>query len=1558
MNPGVLAVRRPVGVAMLFAGLTLLGAIGLVLMPVELFPRLVGDTLWISFSRPGSDPELVERELLIPLEGRLATLGGVSETEATITGSGGTLRVRFEAGVDLDARELELRQLAAELQREQPFGTVVEVFSFDFDALSRFVMLVEITGDVPREALDDLVEERVSRPLSAVAGVSRVITAGSTPAEVRVTFDADRGAAWGVRPADLVAALAAALERPASAGRVERGIGRMSVVVDGRPAGPVSLARLRVAPDRPVTVGQVAVVERTPGRRENAYRIGGRPAVSAIVFKDEQENLVAVCRRLRARIAELDRELAPLGLSVGIGFDGGHEIERQIARLARLALAGFAVALLVLLAFLRDGRAVAVVGLAVPASLLIALGLIHLGGASLNVITLFALAVGLGMLVDNGIVVYEAVQRRLERGVEAARSVTAAVAVTARAIVAASATNAIVFAPLLLLDLDNTVLEGILRVIALAIVTPLVASLLVALGLVPLLAHRLAVPAAVRRLAAMRRERLAFAGLPPPDRLREVFAALLASTLRRPFPMIAATLAAVGATLVIGLPLLAMNALQAEPTRAREIRVDVAFERERDLPAAEALFDRIEAEIPDDPAIEKVTSYVESQGGWIQVRFADDARAADQRLAGRVRRTLERAARETPGVLVRRAEEGPGQDALVAEALGQGLSRVVVSGPESRRLELLAREIEARLVQIDGVGRVYLETGAARDQLLATPLEARLLGLGLTPDQVLPALAALRREGTRLAGGLPDARGREIPVVVVREDAEHATVQALERTAIDLGAARVRIGELFSFRRAAAPPQIRHRNGRREIEVRWGFAPDAPRRGPARAALERRVADELASVHRPAGYVIDPEPPGGSSRWFRRAFVPVVLLLFVVLAATFESVLLPLLVLLALPLTMIGAVWGLVVTGEGASPMALVGAVALMGVTVNPAILLVDRMRSHADAGLGLGASALAAVRERARPVLMTSATTVAGLWPLALATGRENEIWPPFAIVMIGGLVASTGLTLLVIPASFVLLGRIEQALARLGGRWTLAWMATSVAILAPLFAAGLITSLLWQVLVTVLVAGGLLALTITVLAPPRRPDPLEHGVPPRIEIRSLRKVYGEPGALRRAWRSPEEFAERVAARGGEDFAAWRARRRALPLVVGAAATGWAGWATPGLLLPGILLLVAAALAGILVADVPRLLRGPRWMRRITLLRWALPWGALGLLLVRVLGRSSRADGIALLVLASVGLAGVQVGRALALHADRRRAAGRPAGRLARTVGRLFAFDLPTEEVLALDRVDLTVDGGMVGVLGPNGAGKTTLLRCLAGVLVPSRGALRIGGVPLGAVRTVLGRYVGYLPQEFGLPGGMTVREYLDYWGLLYELDDGAARRARVADLIREVGLEERADARIAELSGGMRQRVAVARTLLRLPPVIIVDEPTVGLDPRERVRFRNLLARLARGRLVLFSTHVVEDVAVACERVIVLAGGRLVYDGPVPGLADLARGRVYVLRAAEGEAPQAIAGAIEAGRRVVEGGVEIRLLAAERPHPDAVPDEPTLEDGYLWLTAGREFR
>ena len=258
-----------------------------------------------------------------------------------------------------------------------------------------------------------------------------------------------------------------------------------------------------------------------------------------------------------------------------------------------------------------------------------------------------------------------------------------------------------------------------------------------------------------------------------------------------------------------------------------------------------------------------------------------------------------------------------------------------------------------------------------------------------------------------------------------------------------------------------------------------------------------------------------------------------------------------------------------------------------------------------------------------------------------------------------------------------------------------------------------------------------------------------------------------------------------------------------------------------------------------------------------------------------------------------------------------------------------------------ALVDVSLTLDGGVLGVLGPNGAGKTTLLRIVATVLAPDSGRVRLLGCDPGRSdgRLATRRRLGYLPQEPGFHRSFTAFEFVDYVAILKEMVDRPARHAEVRRVLDLVGLEREAQRKIKKLSGGMRRRLALALALLGDPDLLVLDEPTVGLDPEQRLRFRALVSEHAERRTVLLSTHQTEDVAALCPRVVVLAQGRVLFDGTPHELAELARGQVWIADERRSDARLSWRTSDGVHRHVGE------------PPAGADLAQPTLEDGYLLM-------
>ncbi|MFI6291316.1 ABC transporter ATP-binding protein [Nonomuraea sp. NPDC050790] len=258
-----------------------------------------------------------------------------------------------------------------------------------------------------------------------------------------------------------------------------------------------------------------------------------------------------------------------------------------------------------------------------------------------------------------------------------------------------------------------------------------------------------------------------------------------------------------------------------------------------------------------------------------------------------------------------------------------------------------------------------------------------------------------------------------------------------------------------------------------------------------------------------------------------------------------------------------------------------------------------------------------------------------------------------------------------------------------------------------------------------------------------------------------------------------------------------------------------------------------------------------------------------------------------------------------------------------------------------ALDALDLTLGSGVTGLLGPNGAGKTTLLRCLATTLAPDAGTLDAFGLDpsVRGQRTALRRRLGYLPQNPGAYPHFTAFDLVDYVAILKELTDRAHRHAEVRRVLAEVDLTGQAETKVRRLSGGMRQRLALAQALLGEPDLLILDEPTVGLDPEQRMMFRALVSRLGESRTVVLSTHQTEDVAALCERVVVMREGRAVFDGTPGRLAAVADGRVWLSR----EPPS--------GAELFWKTADGRYRTLGPPPPASVAAPPGVEDGYLML-------
>lgn len=278
--------------------------------------------------------------------------------------------------------------------------------------------------------------------------------------------------------------------------------------------------------------------------------------------------------------------------------------------------------------------------------------------------------------------------------------------------------------------------------------------------------------------------------------------------------------------------------------------------------------------------------------------------------------------------------------------------------------------------------------------------------------------------------------------------------------------------------------------------------------------------------------------------------------------------------------------------------------------------------------------------------------------------------------------------------------------------------------------------------------------------------------------------------------------------------------------------------------------------------------------------------------------------------------------------------------------------YGVGNKTVHALNGIDLQIDSGMFGLLGPNGAGKTTFMRILAGIVNPSSGSLLVNKHDLRtesgkhAVKTLL----GYLPQELGMYTELTAAQFVDYMAILKGLDDSRKRNQRINEVLEMVGLNQVANRKIKGFSGGMKRRVGIAQALVNNPKLLIVDEPTAGLDPEERIRFRNLLVNLATDRVVLLSTHIVEDIGQTCRDLAILSKGRILFRGSPAELTKAAENHVWTMTTSTMEKPNHNLTVVSMLH--LAEGTQYRLVGENtNGYSNAQPAQPGLEDGYVWL-------
>jgi HAE1 family hydrophobic/amphiphilic exporter-1 len=1013
-----LATRRPVAICVVAAALVLLGWTAWRELPLDLLPDLQSPTIVVSIRSGDRPPAEMERLYGEQVEQRLFAVRGIRSINQVARTGRIIATVGFNWNTDMDIALVEVEKAVGPVRSDPD---VEEVLVRHFDPRQAPVLTL---GLVSHEDGPDLAElRRIARRQVAVAlerlsGVAEARVTGGRELEVRVLVDQYKLEAHGLTLATLERRLRES-NVDINAGTLEEGSRVYMVRGLSRFRRPEDVASvvIRYGQDARGTrvalrVEDVARVELSHRDIDHLVRVNGREGVGLAIYKEAGTNTVAVSRTVRDALGGLEGDLP--GVDVIEVSDEAALVEDAISDVQGAALIGIALAVLVLVLFLRSPGPTVVVATAVPVSLMAALFLMHFAGHSLNVMTLGGLALGAGMLVDNAIVVVESIFRRLAGGEKAADAASRGTADVAGAIAASTLTTCAVFLPVIFVQgLAARLVSGL----SFAVVASLSMSLVVAVFLIPALAAWL-----LPRKGA----RAADPGIARMERFVGVL-------LKRPFTVVglALLLAAGGAMLLnrMGTELLPPSdprqfslRLVAPAGQRVESTARVAESVEEILRQAagddlRAILSEVGRLPEDDRFIRE--EQTEENTARIMVRLTAGGKSGSQvvDIAAPVVERLENveATWEVGTSALARALGTTGPP-IVVEIAGQSLEDLRIAADELR--DAMAARPELWNVRSSFEGGPP-ELRVVLDRSLAD-------GLGVDLDIVAASLQAALdgRTATVLSTGDEE---RNVVLMLPRAGRE-----ALLRVPITTeSGTRLVVGDVARLEPAAGAREIFRRDQRRvaRITARLGEGSDFP---AARAAVEQVLgAIDLTPglIARLAGEEEERVRTFNQLGW---AAAMALLLVFMVLAGTFESLIHPVTVVVSVPLALIGVALVLWPMGRPIGVMEMLGMIVLAGVAVNDAILLVDTARRLMDQGIDRATALARAAGIRLRPILMTTATTVLALLPLALGTGEGARLRSPLALTIIGGIVASTISCLLVIPCLYMILDRLRPARKR----------------------------------------------------------------------------------------------------------------------------------------------------------------------------------------------------------------------------------------------------------------------------------------------------------------------------------------------------------------------------------------------------------------------------------------------------------------------------------------------------------------------------------------------
>ncbi len=1021
MNPGKYSINRPVTTVMLMLVVFLLGAVSFGRLDVDLLPKINPPVVAIYTSLPGASAQEVQDLVTIPVETVAATTPGMKEISSISSEDTSLVIIMFDWGKDMSdakgdvAQRLELLTLPEDASRPM---------TLEFDPNSVPIMQVALSDsrDMTMGQLTELAENTVKPRLEAVEGVGAVDVVGGLAERVSVTLDPDKLAETGLSQDGIAAVISGSnLNYPLGVAQLEgldlqlRLQAKFEDIEELRDlvVGYTTNTATQGSPPTPVPVKlqDVGLVEEGYPPVTSLTRVNGKPGVALAIRREGNANTVTVARAVREEIDDLSSELR--GLDTVITMDQARFIEFTVEAVKDNLLIGAGLAVLVLLLFLRDLRTTLVISVSIPFSVIATIALMYFGKLTLNVMTLGGLALGVGMLVDNSIVVIENIYRHTLDGEDPKTAAEAGSREVGMAIAASTLTTVVVFLPVVYV---GGVTGIIFKELALTVTFSLLASLVVALTVVPLLASRW-----------FARKRGKHATADASGNLVGWYPNLLRWSLNNRLGVFIIVAALLGASIYVA-PKIPTEFLPSADEG--NFTIDVAVAEGTPLSDIDSIVAQIEEIVGLDRSVEK---YSVSIGG------ADSASGLSSAVTGgadaQVLVHLTESAKEEKdtkavlGSIKKQVERVPGDfkatfnmtsSLMVVAGDMPSQTQVTVAGPDIDVVKSLSEELMERMESVEGLDDIRSSLSEEKPEVHVTVDRAKALTYGLTPAQI--ALTVSRSVKGQTVSRY-EVDGTVMDVVVRLEPESVRDVEGIGEIMLRGQTGAVKLKDVATISNGQGPITISRHDKRLSARITASIS----ERSLGEVATD--VEDVIADMDVPDEYSLSQTgmteimEEGFSA--LTAALILAAILVYMVMAASFESITQPFLIMLTVPLAAVGSVLAMYLTGYAFGITAFIGAIILVGVVVNNGIVMVDFINQRRASGMGLREAVIDGSCKRMRPVLMTSLTTIIGLAPMALGLGEGSELTAPLAIVIMGGLASATFLTLVVMPVAYSLFSR-----------------------------------------------------------------------------------------------------------------------------------------------------------------------------------------------------------------------------------------------------------------------------------------------------------------------------------------------------------------------------------------------------------------------------------------------------------------------------------------------------------------------------------------------------